>query len=91
MTGELAVWTASEPPAARSGSTSKPKEPIRVPYQEDATSVRSLAAKPGHKLMAMKSRMSTQESRLSQAQPAIKEESDESSPKGRSTPASEHS
>ena len=53
--------------------------------------MRSLSAKPGQKLMAMKSRMSTQESRLSHSQPAIKEESDESSPKGRATPASEHS
>ena len=85
------MWTSSEPPVARSSSTSKPKEPIRVPYQEDGTSVRSLSAKPGQKLMAMKSRMSTQESRLSHAQPAIKEESDESSPKGRATPASEYS
>jgi len=35
--------------------------------------------------------MTAQDSRLSQAQPAIKEESEESSPKGRATPASEYS
>jgi hypothetical protein len=85
------VWAASEPLVARASSKSKPAEPTRVPYQEDGTSVRSLSAKPGQKLMAMKQRMSTQESRLSQAQPAIKEESEESSPKGRATPASEYS
>jgi hypothetical protein len=53
--------------------------------------VRSLSAKPGQKLIAMKQRMTAQESRLSQAQSAIKEESEESSPKGRVTPASEYS
>ena len=53
--------------------------------------MRSLSTKSGQKLMAMQQRMSTQESRLSQAQPAIKEESEESSPKGRVTPASEYS
>ena len=85
------MWAASEPLVARSSSKSKPQEPTRVPYQDDSISVRSLSAKPGQKLMAMQQRMSTQESRLGQAQPAIKEESEESSPKGRATPASEYS